>query len=46
MRLLVKIGGAQLEEAGARATFAAAVAADRAAGHELVLVHGGGNQIW
>lgn len=45
MRLLVKIGGAQLEQAEARATFAAAVAAARAAGHELVLVHGGGNQL-
>lgn len=45
MKILVKIGGAQLEEQGARETFAAAVGAARCAGHELVLVHGGGNQI-
>ena len=45
MRLLVKIGGAQLEEAAARSELACSVAAARDAGHELVLVHGGGNQI-
>lgn len=45
MRLCVKIGGAQLEEASARATLARALAAARDAGHEVVLVHGGGNQI-
>lgn len=45
MRLLVKIGGAQLEQAAARAELAQALARARAAGHELVLVHGGGNQI-
>lgn len=44
-RLLVKLGGAQLEEPGARLTVARALAAARAAGHELVVVHGGGNQI-
>jgi len=43
-RLLVKIGGAQLEDPQARADLAASVAA-AAAGHELVLVHGGGKQI-
>jgi acetylglutamate kinase len=44
-RLLVKLGGAQLEEPAARATIARSLAAARAAGHELVVVHGGGNQI-
>lgn len=45
MRILVKIGGAQLEEPHARAAFASSVAAAQAEGHELVIVHGGGNQI-
>ncbi len=45
MRLLVKIGGAQLEQPGPRAALGAALAAARADGHELVVVHGGGNQI-
>ncbi len=45
MRLLVKIGGAQLEQPAARAELARALAAARAAGHQLVLVHGGGIQI-
>jgi len=45
VKLLVKIGGAQLEQAAARAELAQAVARARAAGHELVLVHGGGSQI-
>jgi acetylglutamate kinase len=45
VRVLVKIGGAQLEQDAARATFASAVAEARAAGHELILVHGGGDQI-
>lgn len=45
MKLLVKIGGAQLEQRAARDEFARAARAARAAGHELVVVHGGGNQI-
>jgi acetylglutamate kinase len=45
MRVLVKIGGAQLEAAGPRAELCAAIGAARRAGHELVVVHGGGNQI-
>jgi acetylglutamate kinase len=45
MRILVKIGGAQLEDATARTRLATALANARAAGHELVVVHGGGNQI-
>ncbi|MBZ0152766.1 MAG: acetylglutamate kinase [Planctomycetes bacterium] len=45
MRILLKIGGAQLEEASPRAALSAAIAAARQAGHELIVVHGGGNQI-
>lgn len=45
MRILVKIGGAQLEQSGPRTQLCQAVAAARAAGHELIVVHGGGNQI-
>lgn len=45
MRLLVKVGGSQLEEPAARAELVHSVALARAAGIEIVLVHGGGNQI-
>ena len=45
MRVVAKIGGAQLEAAGPRAALATAVASATAAGHDVVLVHGGGNQI-
>jgi acetylglutamate kinase len=45
VRILVKVGGAQLEQPAARAELARSVAAARQAGHELALVHGGGNQI-
>jgi acetylglutamate kinase len=45
VRILVKIGGAQLEEAQARAALCKALAKAKAEGHELVVVHGGGNQI-
>ena len=45
MRLCVKIGGAQLEQEAARSRLAIAVASARSAGHEIVVVHGGGNQI-
>ncbi len=45
MRLLLKIGGAQLEQPAPRARLCGAIAKARAAGHELVVVHGGGNQI-
>jgi acetylglutamate kinase len=44
-RILVKVGGAQLEQAGPRADLCRSLARARDAGHELVLVHGGGNQI-
>jgi acetylglutamate kinase len=45
VRILVKVGGAQLEQTVARADLCRSVASARDAGHELVLVHGGGNQI-
>ena len=45
MRILVKVGGAQIEEREARAELVRSVALARAAGLEIVLVHGGGNQI-
>ena len=45
MKLLVKIGGAQLEDPASRSILVQALARARAAGHQLVLVHGGGNQI-
>ena len=45
MRILVKIGGAQLEETEPRAQLCKAIAAARRQGHEIVVVHGGGNQI-
>ena len=45
MRLLVKIGGAQRERDDARGTLAQSLQAAREAGHEIVIVHGGGNQI-
>lgn len=44
-RVLVKIGGAQLEADDARLELATAVAEARSEGIELVLVHGGGPQI-
>lgn len=45
MRMLIKVGGALLDESGARDTFAQSVAAAIAAGHEVVIVHGGGQQL-
>jgi acetylglutamate kinase len=44
-RILVKIGGAQLEEASKRRELAEAIADARRDGLEVVLVHGGGAQI-
>lgn len=44
-RILVKVGGAQLEAAEARAELAASVVDARDNGVEVVLVHGGGPQI-
>jgi len=45
VRILLKIGGAQLEREEPRAALCAAIAAAQGDGHELVIVHGGGNQI-
>jgi acetylglutamate kinase len=45
MRILVKVGGAPIEEPAGRHALARAVAAARRAGHTVILVHGGGNQI-
>jgi acetylglutamate kinase len=45
VRILVKVGGAQLADASARAELVRSVAQARLAGLEIVLVHGGGNQI-
>lgn len=45
MRVLVKIGGAQLSHPRSRGELADAIADAVAAGHQLILVHGGGDQI-
>jgi len=45
MRILVKIGGTQLSDPRSRSDLATAVAGAKAAGHQLILVHGGGDQI-
>src|SRR5690606_25556752 len=45
MRLLGKVGGAQLEEDAGRRDLARALARARDAGHAPILVHGRGNQI-
>lgn len=44
MKVLVKLGGTLLEEAGSRAAIAAQLA-DMAQRHALVVVHGGGKQV-
>lgn len=44
-RICAKIGGAQLGEASARQAFARSVRAARESGIEVVVVHGGGDQI-
>jgi acetylglutamate kinase len=45
VRILVKIGGAQLEQDAPRRNLCEAVAKAKAAGNEIIIVHGGGNQI-
>lgn len=42
---MVKVGGAQLETPVGRKSFAASVASARDAGHEVIVVHGGGAQL-
>ena len=44
-RILVKVGGAILDDAGTRGRFAASVNAARERGHEVVVIHGGGAQV-
>ncbi len=44
MKLLVKLGGTLLDVPETRASLASQIAAARTAGHELVVVHGGGKQ--
>jgi acetylglutamate kinase len=45
VKLLVKLGGTLLDAPESRDALAAQIAAARAAGHELVVVHGGGKQM-
>lgn len=45
MRILVKVGGAPLLEESGRLRFARSIQSARQAGHELIVVHGGGEQI-
>ncbi|HEB51769.1 MAG TPA: acetylglutamate kinase [bacterium] len=45
MRILVKIGGAQLQAPAARRKLCGAIAHARQQGNEILVVHGGGNQI-
>lgn len=45
MKLLVKLGGTLLDAPESRDALAAQLAQARAAGHELVVVHGGGKQM-
>lgn len=45
MRILIKIGGAQLEQPGPRRQLCESIHEAQQAGHEVILVHGGGNQI-
>jgi acetylglutamate kinase len=45
VRILVKVGGAQIEAPGPRGEVCRAIAAARLAGHEFVVVHGAGKQI-
>ena len=45
MRILIKIGGAQLEQAGPRRKLCESIQKAQLAGHEVLIVHGGGNQI-
>jgi acetylglutamate kinase len=45
VKLLVKLGGTLLDSADSRDGLSAQIAAARAAGHEIVVVHGGGKQM-
>jgi len=45
VKLLIKLGGTLLDEAASRDALAAQIAAAGAAGHQIVVVHGGGKQM-
>ena len=45
MKILVKLGGTLLDAADSRDRLARQIAAARSAGHEIVVVHGGGKQM-
>jgi acetylglutamate kinase len=45
VRLLVKLGGSLLDTAASRDSLARQISAARSAGHEIVVVHGGGKQM-
>lgn len=45
MKLLIKLGGTLLDDAGSRERLARQIAAARSAGHEITVVHGGGKQM-
>jgi len=45
VKLLVKLGGTLLDSADSRDALARQIAAARAAGHEITVVHGGGKQM-
>ena len=45
MKLLVKLGGTLLDSAASRDSLCRQIAAARAAGHEVTVVHGGGQQM-
>ena len=45
MKVLIKIGGAQLEEPAPRQELCMAIQRARQEGHRVIVVHGGGNQI-
>ena len=45
MRILIKIGGSQLEQTKPRQELCRAIQAARKQGNEVIVVHGGGNQI-
>ena len=45
MKLLIKIGGAQLADQAGRQALATSIRTALADGHQVILVHGGGDQI-
>ena len=45
MKILIKLGGTLIDESSIRASLASQIAAVRGAGHQVVVVHGGGRQM-